>query len=164
MKKLTPRQARFVEEYLVDLNAKQAAIRAGYSAKTAEVLGYETLRYPHVAAAIAAAKAARSERTNVEQDRVVLELARLAFSDVRKAFREDGGLKAPHELDDATAAAVSSIEFDPNGGFKVRLWDKNSAADKLMKHLGAYEQDNRQAGRGLAEAVQLIVRGVKPGA
>ncbi len=69
--KLTPRQARFVEEYLIDLNATQAAIRAGYSKKTAFVIGYENLTKPYISAAIAEAQAKRLERVTVSQDDVV---------------------------------------------------------------------------------------------
>jgi phage terminase small subunit len=70
-KPLPPNQSRFVEEYLVDLNAKQAAIRAGYSPKTAEVQGARLLRNAKVVAAIAAAKEARSARTEITQDYVL---------------------------------------------------------------------------------------------
>ena len=68
---LTPKQQRFVEEYLTDLNATQAAIRAGYSAKTAEVIGYENLRKPQVADAIKAAQSERSQRTEITADYVL---------------------------------------------------------------------------------------------
>ena len=69
--KLTPKQARFVQEYLIDLNAAQAAIRAGYSAKTARVIGHENLIKPDIAAAIEKAMAERAERTELTADWVV---------------------------------------------------------------------------------------------
>ncbi len=69
--KLTPRQTRFVDEYLIDLNATQAAIRAGYSAKNADKIGPELLGKTRVSAAIAEAQAKRSERVSVSQDDVV---------------------------------------------------------------------------------------------
>lgn len=75
---MTPKQARFVEEYLVDLNAKQAAIRAGYSAKTAEQQGPRVLGYAEVASAITAAQAIRSERTETTQEQVLADIKRLA--------------------------------------------------------------------------------------
>ena len=68
---LTPKQRLFVEEFLVDLNAKQAAIRAGYSEKTATEIGSENLRKPHVSDAIREAMASRSERTGITADMVV---------------------------------------------------------------------------------------------
>ena len=83
---LNDRQSRFVAEYLVDLNATQAAIRAGYSAATANQIGARLLVNVKVAAAIAEAQAARSRRTEVTQDRVVLELARVAFGDPRRVM------------------------------------------------------------------------------
>ena len=71
MNKLTPKQERFVAEYLIDLNATQAAIRAGYSEKTAQVIGSENLSKPMIAAAVAAAQVKRSKRTEVTQDYVL---------------------------------------------------------------------------------------------
>ncbi len=70
-KALTPKQQRFVEEYLIDLNATQAAIRAGYSKKTAKSIGQENLTKPYIAAVIDAAKAERSIRTEISQDWVL---------------------------------------------------------------------------------------------
>ena len=155
---LTPKQQRFVEEYLVDLNATQAYIRAGYMARgnAAEVNAARLLRNAQVTAAIAAQRAKLSEAAQVETVQVVKELARIALSDVRKVFNEDGSVMHPREFDDATAAAVASIEFDPEGGFKIKLWDKNSAADKLMKHLGGYERDNKQKTDPLSELLKAL--------
>ena len=79
---LTPKQARFVEEYIVDLNGKQAAIRAGYSPRTAEVQSSRLLRNAKVDAAAREAMQARSRRTGITADRVVRELAELAFSNM----------------------------------------------------------------------------------
>ena len=76
------KQARFVEEYLVDLNGKQAAIRAGYSAKAAEVQASRLLNFAKVRIAITAAMRARSRRTAISADRVLLELAAIAFSNI----------------------------------------------------------------------------------
>lgn len=71
MKALTPKQARFVAEYLIDLNATQAAKRAGYSERTADAIGLQLLRKTQVASAIAAAQAKRAERTEISQDFVL---------------------------------------------------------------------------------------------
>src|SRR4051794_41809085 len=91
---LNDRQACFVAEYLVDLNATQAAIRAGYSARTANEQAARLLANVSVAAAIAEAQAARSRRTEVTADRVMLELARVAFGDPRRGMsRGPGGGK-----------------------------------------------------------------------
>ena len=86
LRSMTPRQHRFVEEYLVDLNATQAARRAGYSAKSAAGRGSRLLRNPAVAAAIEKAQDQRAARTQVSADRVVTELAKVAFGDPRRLF------------------------------------------------------------------------------
>lgn len=79
---LTRKQQLFVQEYLVDLNGAQAAIRAGYSKKTASVIAAENLSKPYLSQAIQKAFAERSRRTQVTQDRVIQEYARIAFSDI----------------------------------------------------------------------------------
>ena len=143
-KTLNPRQQRFSEEYLVDLNAKQAAIRAGYSPRTAEVQGSRLLSNANVQRATAAGMAARSKRTEVAADRALLEIARLGFSDLRRLFHEDGRLKHPREWDDDTAASVASIEISTRNlgdGVveyirKIKLWDKGKALEQLSRHLG----------------------------
>lgn len=80
---LTDKQKAFVAEYLVDLNATQAAIRAGYSSKTAARIAVELLNKTQVAAAIQQAQAQREKRTLITADRVLTELARIAFADAR---------------------------------------------------------------------------------
>lgn len=76
--KLTNRQKRFIDEYLVDLNATQAAIRAGYSAKTASAIGAENLRKPQIAAMVAAKQAKRSERLEITVDGITQRLVGIA--------------------------------------------------------------------------------------
>jgi phage terminase small subunit len=129
---LGPRQERFVEEYLLDLNAKRAAIRAGYSPKTAEAQGSRLLSNVKVQRALTARMAARSQRTEVAADRVLLEMARIGFSDLRRLFHENGRLKRPDEWDDDTAASIASIEVVTRSlgdGVveyvrKIKLWDR----------------------------------------
>lgn len=94
---LTPKQQRFVEEYLVDLNATQAAIRAGYSPKTAEQQGSRLLGNVKVAGAIEVAQALRSERTQVDADWVLTRLAAEAEADIADLYDEDMNLKPVHE-------------------------------------------------------------------
>src|SRR4051812_24136150 len=88
---LTPKQQRFAEEYLLDLNATQAAIRAGYSAKTAEVQGSRLLSYAKVSAAIAEAQDARSARTGITADRVLSELAKIGFANMADYMKSTPG-------------------------------------------------------------------------
>lgn len=145
---LTPKQEAFVREYLIDLNATQAAARAGYSARTANEQGCRLLANVSVRSAIEAEKAKRSERTEITADRVLQELARIAFFDPRRMFNENGEPKAITELDDDTAAVVAGLdvmeEFEGHGedrvsvGFvkKWKLSDKGSALSLAMRHLG----------------------------
>lgn len=110
---LTPKKARFVEEYLVDLNATQAAIRAGYSTKTAYSQGQRLLKDVEVAAAIQAAQAKRSEKTGITAARVIEELAKIGFSDIRKAVKWGSRLiERPEE----TVPGGESLEAQPHGG------------------------------------------------
>ena len=79
---LTLKQARFVKEFLIDLNATQAAIRAGYSAKTAAAIGHENLKKTEVDRAITEAQRTIEEKLDISAERVVMELAKLAFSNM----------------------------------------------------------------------------------
>jgi len=141
---LTPKQQAFVMEYVVDLNATQAAIRAGYSAKTAAEQGYDNLRKPQIAAAIAEAQAARLKKAELTADRVLEELRRIAFYDVRKHFHPGGSLKDAHEWDEENGSAIASTEttrknLDAADGVvdvvtKIKVWDKLRALEILAKH------------------------------
>ena len=144
-RKLTPKQAAFVEEFACDLNATQAAIRAGYSAKTAKEQATRLLSNVHIAAEIAKGRAARSERTGITAERILAELARVAFFDVRKALNPDGTMKPLDQLDDDTAAAIAGLDLaeicDAEGApigvlKKIKIADKLTALDKLARHLG----------------------------
>lgn len=168
---LSQKQKKFVEQYLIDLNATQAAIRAGYSARTADRIGPELLGKTCVSKAIAEQLKARSERTQITQDRVLLEIARLAFSDPRKAFDETGKLKSIQDWPDEVAASISSIKTkrliesdEPIEVVEVRFWDKNAALDKASKHLGLYEADNRQSKPDFPQVtrIELVAPNVNP--
>src|SRR3954447_7585295 len=143
---LNDRQARFVAEYLLDLNATQAAIRAGYSAATANQIGARLLANVKVAAAIAEAQAARSRRTEVTADRVVLELARVAFGDPRRVMSWGPGgvtLRSSAELADEDAALVAEVgetTTKEGGSLKVRMIDKLGALRLLGQHLGMFTE------------------------
>mgnify|MGYP000887682201 CR=1 FL=1 len=150
MANLTPKQARFVEEYLVDLNATQAAIRAGYSKKTAGQVSFNLLKKTEIQTAISEAQALRSKRTEITQDRVLKELAKLGFGDIRAIFSEDGSLRHPNTMDDDAAARISSIEVvvRPVPGSqgqevehvaKIKAWDKLGALTQIGRHLGMFK-------------------------
>jgi phage terminase small subunit len=144
---LNPKQRRFIDQYLVDLNATQAAMRAGYSTETAHSQGSRLLKNVEIAAEIESARSRQSARTEITQDRVLTEIARLAFLDVRKLFDSGGRPKAIGELDDDTAAAISGIDVAQTKGergrvgtvvttTKYRLADKRGALELLARHLG----------------------------
>ena len=145
--RLTPRQQRFVDEYPIDLNATQAAIRAGYSARTANKIGAQLLAKPLVAQAIQAALAARAARVQVQADDVLRELLRIARVDIREAFDDDGNLKAVKDIPEDVARAIAGIEVDElfqgrgedreqiGVTRKVKFWDKPRALELLGKHL-----------------------------
>lgn len=147
------RHERFALEYLKDLNATAAYRRSGYKAKghSAEVKANELVRKVEVAARIEHLKSERQARTEIEVDSVLREIARHGFADVRKLFTDGGQLKDIQSIDDATASAIQSIEVvsrpagkDEDGNteiehvHKIKLVDKQSALDKLMRHLSAY--------------------------
>ena len=136
---LTLRKRMFVKEYLIDLNATQAAIRAGYSPKTAANQGSRLLSFAEIQALIQEENAQRMERTEITADRVLQELARLGFSDPRNYVEEDGSLRSVRALDDDAAAAVQSLEVvEGEGGAqlkKLKLWDKTASLTLLGRHL-----------------------------
>lgn len=143
--KLNPKQLRFVDEYLVDLNATGAATRAGYSAKTAYQQGHELLKHPEIIAKLNERMRARAKRTEITQDRVLQEIARLAFFDLRKLYDNQGAPLAMTQLDDDTAAAVAGLEISTadDGAWTVRkykLADKLRALQQCMDHLGMGKQ------------------------
>ncbi len=145
---MSPKAQRFVTEYIIDLNATQAAIRAEFSVKTAYSQGQRLLKNVEVAAAITAAQKKRSERTEITADRVLKELARIAFFDIRRLYNENGGMKGPHELDDDAAAVLAGVdvteEFGGSGEDrkqtgttkKAKVFDKGTALTLAMRHLG----------------------------
>ena len=145
MAKLNAKQQRFVEEYLIDLNATQAAIRAGYSVDSARDIGCENLTKPNIQEAIAKAMAERSKRTGVNQDRVVLELARIAFANARNIINtEDGSVRDDATEDDL--ACIQSVKVKTMSGDKgyseereVKLYSKTDALEKLGRHLGMWK-------------------------
>lgn len=139
---LNEREQLFVQEYPVDLNGTQAAIRAGYSERSAGVTASRLLTRANVQVAIAESFKARSVRTEITQDRVLKELAILAFSDMgiyAKWGATGVTLVASDELPgDATRAVAEVSEHITEGGstLKFKLHDKRGALELLMKHLG----------------------------
>jgi phage terminase small subunit len=151
MAELNDKQRRFCEEYLIDLNATQAAIRAGYSKKTAYSIGDENLRKPEIKDFIQKAQKELSERTKITAERVINELAKIGFSDIKNYFDGDETQKDITTLDNNLTAAVSSIKVTESSGKdwskttkEFKLHDKVKALEDLGKHLGVFEKDNKQ--------------------
>lgn len=142
-RKLTDKQQRFVDEYLIDLNATQAAIRAGYSVKTANEQGSQNLAKLSIQQAIAERMAERSRRTGVNQDRVVLELAKIAFVKMTDIVDSEGNIKGDAAEDDL--ACIESVKYkhsDTDTGCseerEVKIASKLKALELLGKHLGMW--------------------------
>ena len=140
MAKLTNKQKKFIDEYLVDLNATQAAIRAGYKEKAAYRTGAENLRKPQIQEEIQKRMQERQQRTEVTQDMVVKELAAIAFARATDYAEVKGGavrIKDTDFLSDEQIRAIAGIKEGANG-IEIKLNDKEKALEFLGRHLGMW--------------------------
>lgn len=159
--KLTERQEQFCNEYLIDLNATQAAIRAGYKEKTAYSAGQRLLKHVEIQKRIQQLKNERSERTEISQDRVLKELAAIAFANAtdfvqvteKPLYNSDGEkvldnsgkiimipyveITETEKLKPEQKKAIASIKQGRNG-IEVKLNDKTKALELLGRHLGMW--------------------------
>lgn len=142
-RQLSEQRQRFVDEYLIDLNGTQAAIRAGYSVKTAQEQASRLLSNVMVQQVIAKRMAERSKRTGINQDRVVLELAKIAFVKMTDIVDDHGIIKGTATDDDL--ACIESIKYKESdnefGGSverEVKIGSKLKALELLGKHLGMW--------------------------
>jgi len=151
--KLTPKQERFVDEYLTDLNASQAAIRAGYSKKTAGRQAMELLNKTHIAAEISERKKQIADDTGITRNRIIQEMARLAFFNIKGLVDSAGNPKPVHELTDDVAAAINGIDITVIGSpesqvgqvRKYKVPDKNKALENLARILGYMDREGGQS-------------------
>jgi phage terminase small subunit len=161
MPRITQRQQRFIEEFQVDHNATQAAVRAGYSPRSATALGSRLAQKPQIAAAIAAAQDARSVRTDISIDDAIYELSLVAFSDISNYIVGVQGrlTVAPGvSLDALRALAHGSVKVQrsPDGlsaSVDIRMWNKLDALKMIGTHLGLWtpaEVPPSDPGQGLA--------------
>lgn len=167
---LNQRQQAFVNAYLVSGNATRAAIEAGYSERRAEVTGSELVGNRKVAAAIAERRAKAEQKADITREKVLRELAKIGFSDIRKVFTPSGNLKAVVDLDDDAAGAIASIEVvtktvptaqgeEPEVEYlhKFKLADKRAALVDIAKMEGWFNDPAAEEAtngiRALADAI-----------
>ena len=145
MRDLTPRQQRFVQEYVVDLNATQASIRAGYSPKGARVRGAGLLANSNIQEALEDAQEGRRLRVEIEADDVVRQLAVVAFANITDFViwdETETRLRPTEEIDETKLAGVQSVTSGQHG-VTIRLHDKLRALELLAKHLGMFREETR---------------------
>lgn len=155
---LSVKRELFCQEYMKDLNATAAAKRAGYSAKTANEQATYLLGIPAIQAYIKKLKKKMADRNEDLTQRVIDELAKIAFSNVQDFIENDNKVLDLSKVENHKAAAVSSIKkttkrFDTldeetddiiQETVEFRLWDKGAALERLGRHLGIFEEDNKQ--------------------
>jgi len=139
---MTPKNRLFVHEYLIDLNATQAALRAGYRKTYARRASVTLLRKPAIAAAIADGMAARARRLEINGDRVMKEFAKIAFANIGRVavWGKDGvELREHTEISEEDAAAIVELSLDGKHRGRVRLHDKRAALEVLGRHVGIFK-------------------------
>ncbi len=158
-------QKLFAEEYIIDLHGTNAAIRAGYSKKTATVQASTLLTKLNIQKYIRELQREKMERNKVTADMVIQELALLAFSDVGNLF-VDNSLKhisdLPKKVTRTIQEVTSKIDVTGTGEdkkyaeiIKIKNYDKKGALDSLGKHFGIFEKDNKPSGDGLINKIQI---------
>ncbi len=149
---MTNKQKRFCEEYLIDLNATQAAIRAGYSPDSARQSGSDNMNNPYIRARIDKAIAEQSKRTGVNADRVIRELAKIAFVNSDNVIDADTAkLKDDVTADDTAAISSVRVKTIPTADGEgvereIKLADKTKALELLGKHLGIFTDKVEHSG------------------
>lgn len=170
MENLTPKQAQFVREYLIDLNATQAAIRAGYSKKTARAVGAENLTKPDIKAAIAAATQKRAEETGIDAAWVLRRLAAEAEADVGDLYDDNGDLKPVKQwpkiwrqgLVAGLDVEVISIEGVEIGRIKkLRVSDRVKRIELIGKHVNVQAFKDQIEVGGLDALAARLARAAK---
>ena len=168
--KMTRKQRIFIKEYLVDMNATRAAASAGYSEKSAGAAGGRLLQNVTITAQIEQEIAKRAQSLDITAERVLSELAKLAFLDPRKFFNPDGSLKPVGELDDQTSASLAGIEheklFEHYGKgqakevgttTKIKIADKGINLERLGRHLKLFTDKVEHSGLdGLADKLHRV--------
>jgi hypothetical protein len=145
---LTPKQQRFCDEYLVDLNATKAALRAGYSGATA--LNGKLMTIPKIRYYLQQRTEAATKKAQVNHEMILSELCKIAFGNMGNYFEADGSLKYIQDLTADEKAALGSLTVTESNGSnvstttRIKMHNKMSALDKLAKHLNFYNAEERQ--------------------
>jgi hypothetical protein len=141
--RLTPKQQLFCDEYLIDLNATRAALRAGYSASTA--LNGQLMGIPKIKLYLQQRAQETAQKVQVTHEMVLRELCKIAFGNMGNYFDADGRMKPMDQLSDDEKAALWSVSGgDSDSAMKVRMYNKMAALDKIAKHLKFYEVAQQQ--------------------
>lgn len=148
---LNPKQRAFCLQYLVDFNATQSAIRAGYSKKTAYSIGWELLKKPEIQDFINKTKERTSNKLEITRERTMREIGRIAFQDSKQFFDSEGNILPIHEMSDDAAACIAGFEVEElfdnlmskikvrTGTLKkLRRYDKTKALEMLAKHFNIF--------------------------
>lgn len=155
---LTSKQRAFVQEFMVDSCATKAAIRAGYSERSAGKIGHQLLENTRIAKAIEREQDLRAERLEITADRVAIELARIAFADMRDiAGVVDGKVLIPDTdgLSEKQAAAISELA-ETSHGIRIKMHSKTAALDQLGKILGLHREALEVTNVGEPPVFQLV--------
>ncbi len=149
LKELSPKQKRFCQEYLIDLNATKAAVRSGYSKKTAKEQGSRLLTNVAVSEFIKSNQDNTAKRLEITAQMVSDELYKVGFANIQDYIKKGFTIEDIQKLKKEHAAAIESISIEETKfGTKVKfkLHDKISALEKLGKHIGYFKEDNIQQG------------------
>jgi len=170
MDKRKERLERFCRAYIIDFHGTNAAIAAGYSQKSAHVTASRLLSDAKICARIAELQKKQTDKLDITAERVLGELAKMAFLDPRKFFNADGSLKAVGDLDDQTAASLAGIEheklFEHFGKgqakevgttTKIKIADKGINLERLGRHLKLFTDKIEHSGLdGLADKLNRV--------
>lgn len=163
---LNAKQKRFSEEYVVDSNATQAAIRAGYSKKTAKEQGSRLLTKVHVKDYISKLQEQILERSKMNIDECVQRLTAMARYDILDLYDENGAFKDIKDIPDETRMAIESIDSDDikiegmviGTTKKIKLSSRRENIKELLKYLGGYEKDNQQKAEIVMSKVKMVIK------
>lgn len=168
---LTPMQAAFVQHYIIEKNAAEAARKAGYSLKSAENLGWQLLQIPTVRAAIDKKFQMQNERLDIRADRILLEIFRCATVDLADAYDDNGNLKNIKDIPEDIRRAIAGIEtYFENTGTKdepeittvkkLKLVDKKGCMELMAKHFKLLTESLEIKGKVTLE--QLVAAAGQP--